>query len=1006
MVKWGCAVGALIVGALPVAAQAQGQDPQQEHAPTQGTPAPVDPAAPAVPQSQPAAPQGEADSVGAQPQATPTASSDSTEEEPTEEVVVTGQLEGAVPGDVKPELQLGPGEIRGYGASNVSELIAALAPQLGSGSGRGDEAPVILLSGRRANLGEVRSLPAEAIERVDILPEEAALKYGYSANQKVINIVLRRFYQALTAEAEGRAATDGGNAGGRIAENITLIRPSGTLVIDGRYDQSSGILESERGVSRAGTSLFDTRGNITGLASGAEIDPALSAAAGGLVSVVGVPEAAAGGAQGVAAFVPGANTPNVTDVRPYRTLTAPQRNLDLNAVYTPNLLPKVRTTANLQYQASETESLQGLPGVSLLLPAGSPFSPFGQNVQLLRTLDDPLQRRSDSQSFTGTLNANGDGTPWGASWNWSVVSSYQRTTRHSTTDTGLDPLPIQAEIDALSPSFNPFAAIPGRLIVARPDDVSNSRNSVARVEALTSGALFKLPAGDARASLRVQGQTIDQSSETVRLGVPLTAGISRDSASARGNLDLPITSSRRAVLGAIGDLSLNGNFEIEQLSDFGRLTSIGYGFNWSPIRAIRANIRWSEDSNAPSPGQLADPLLITPNVRAFDAVRGESVDITTITGGNPALRADSRHVFNARLNIRPFTETNLSIDASYTNQRLRNTTGELPGLTAAVEAAFPDRFTRDASGRLISVDFRPINFARTEREQLRWGFNFFHQLASPGARRRQEEFAAFRRASAEARRTGQPLPAEVAERMEQMRRLGFGQSIFGASQRGQGQGGAARAPREGQAQPQGQEQTPAAAPRPGEGSEAPGAGRFGGPGRGGPGGGGFRGGGGGRGGGNRLDFSLYHNWVFKDQQLIRAGLPVLDRLNGAAGSRPAHSIEANGGVSYEGYRLRLNTTWTSATFVNAGALGSTDRLNFGSIAKVNLTAQVDFGQQFETLLRHPWLRATRVTLGVENLFNARQRITDETGATPPNYDPLLRDPVGRVIRLNLRKQFN
>lgn len=984
MLKWGCAVAGLMVGAMPVAAVAQEQPAQAQ---------PQDQAPPETP-----ALEGE--------------------EEFVEEVIVSGVLRGAVPGDIKPEVQLGPGEIRGYGASNVSELITQLSAQLGSGSGRGDEQPVILLGGRRSTMGEVRSLPTEAIERIDILPEEAALKYGYSANQKVMNIVLRRRYQALTAEFEGRAPTGGGFVGGRVAENLTMIRPSGTLVIDGRYDQSSGLLESERGVSRAGASLFDPRGNITGLSSGAEIDPALSAAAGETVTVVGVPDAAASGVQGLGAFVSGANDPNVTDLTRYRTLTAPQRNLDLNAVYTPVLSQKIRTTANIQYQARESESLQGLPGVTLRLPSGSPYSPFANDVQLLRTLDGPLQRRNDSQSFTGSLNANGDGTPWASSWNWSVNTSYQRSTSHSNTDRGVNPSLIQAQIDARTPGFNPFAPIPASLIALRPDDVSNSRNSTARIEALTNGTLFAMPAGPVRASVRVIGQTIDQSSQSIRAGVPTAFQISRDSGSVRANIDVPIASRRAEVLAPIGDLTLNANVEVEQLSDFGRLTSVNYGFNWSPIPAIRANVRWTQDSNAPAPGRLADPLLITPNVRAYDFVRGESVDITTITGGNPALRADSRHVFNARLNIRPFTETNLSIDAAYTNQRLRNTNGDLPSLTAEVEAAFPDRFTRDATGRLTGIDFRPVNFARVDREQLRWGVNFFHQLPSPAARRRQAEFAAFREATAESRRTGEAVPAEIAERMAQLRRLGFQQSIFG-DRRGQGQGqgrGQSRpqAQAEGQPASPGGEQAPPrtpsdASPATPEGAPAARPRGEGGGGFRGGGGGGGRGGFGGRGGGgggNRLDVSAYHTWVFKDEQLIRPGLPVLDRLGGAAGSRPAHSVEVNGGITHEGYRLRLNTTWNSASFVNAGVLGSSSRLNFGSIAKINLTAQVDFSQQFDTLVKHPWLRGTRVTLGIDNLFDARQRITDENGVTPANYHPLLRDPIGRMIRLNLRKQFN
>jgi len=44
--------------------------------------------------------------------------------------------------------------------------------------------------------------------------------------------------------------------------------------------------------------------------------------------------------------------------------------------------------------------------------------------------------------------------------------------------------------------------------------------------------------------------------------------------------------------------------------------------------------------------------------------------------------------------------------------------GTLPQPTPDVEAAFPDRFRRDADGRLVSIDQRPINFASALSETL------------------------------------------------------------------------------------------------------------------------------------------------------------------------------------------------------------------------------------------------------------------------------------------------
>ena len=973
--KWGCALAGLMVGAMPAAAWAQGQTA----APDTSTPAPQDAPPP--------------------------------DSEEGEEIVVSGQLEGAVPGDVKPEQQLGPAEIRSYGASNLTELVGELSAQLGS------EPPVVLLSGRRSNMREIGTLPPEAVLRVDILPPEAALQYGYSANQKVINFVLRRRFASLTTEFEGRTPTAGGNAGFNGEADVTVIRRDERITFGAEYDQSTGILESERGVSRAGTSLFDLQGNVTGV-NGAEIDPALSAAAGSPVTVAGITDAAAaGGVPGLNDFVTGANQPNVTDLTPYRTLIGPQKKLQINASYARPLSDKVRGTLSLQLDGNENYSLQGLPSATLTVRPDNPYSPFANDVRVLRYFDalGPLTSARSTRNAEGGLNLNGEGTPWASSWNWSFDGSYKVNTSRTTTERGVEAGPMQSLLDANDPAFNPFAPLTLDVLRRRADDRATSRTGTGQINMLTTGPLFTLPAGKVRASIRVVGTTLDKTSNSLRNGLTTHGDISRDSASVRGNFDVPITSRRLDVLSAIGDLSLNSNFEIEQFSDFGRMTSIGYGIRWAPIPQIRARVSWDQDGRAPDPGNLADPLVTTPNVRIFDYVRGESVDITRITGGNPLLRAEDRHAFRAALNLNPLAgggnRVSLNIDAEYTNQRRRNMSGAFPGPTAEVEAAFPDRFIRDVSGRLLTVDYRSVNFDRYDREQLRWGFNLWVPMSSPAQRRMRERMSGLRTAVQESRRTGQPLPPEVAAQMEQFRRLGQQSTLFGDNQRGPG-----RNQQQGQGQAQGQQsqqsqQSQEGRPPAGQESGGEQGGRRFGPGGGG-GGFGRGGGGGGRfggGGGNGFRLNLYHNWIFKDVQVIRPGLPELDYLNGAgrgsSGGTSAHQLELNSSVQRDGYRLQLKGNWQSATEVATGALGSTDRLRFHSLAKFNLAAQVDLGQQLDFIAKHPWFRGSRVSLRLDNVFDARQRVTDTNGEVPAAYAPNLMDPLGRMVRLSFRKQF-
>lgn len=773
-----------------------------------------------------------------------------------EEVVVTGQLRGAVQGDVKPELVLNPADIRAYGASSLAELLTELEPQTRSGRGRDGGAPVLLLSGRRiSSFAEIRDIPPEAIERMDILPEEAALKLGYRADQRVVNIVLRRRFRSITGELDGTIATAGGRGGQDAELSMLRINRDGRLNLNAQYERDTALLESEREVQR---------------------------------------------------------DPNVPSSDPhYRTLLPKTENFALNSVFSRNI-GKVAATANLRLEQNASESLLGLP-------AGG---------------TTPLQRTSDTGTLHGGFSLNGDLSP---KWRWSVTGNWDRIESRTLTD----------------------SASTSRT------DRARSVSNVGSIDALVNGALAKLPAGDISTSIRASGRTSSLRSDSLRGGTLAEADIGRDAGSIQANIDLPIASRSRAVLKGLGNLSLNGNVEIEELSDFGTLVTYGYGVNWSPIEQVRFIASFTREEGAPSAQQLGNPMVATPNVRVFDFVRGETVDITRVDGGNRNLIADNRNVMKLGLNLRPIKDTDLTLNIDYNKSTIDNPIASFPTATAEIEAAFPDRFTRDpVTDRLLRIDNRPVNFLRSEREQIRWGLNFSKAISSPLARKVAEEFQAQRAARQAAReaaiaRGETPPPGE----------RGPG---------GRGPGGEGR--------------------RFGEGGRS--GGGFG--------GGGFRGspGGGGPGGGGRFQFGIFHTVALTDTITIRDGLPELDLLNGSAtgsrGGSPRHQIELRTGVVRDGIGIRLNADWQSATRVRGGPT-SVDELRFDDFATVNLRLFATLGPQFKFVRDNRWLNGMRVTLSVDNLFDSRLKVTDAAGGTPISYQPALLDPLGRTVRISVRK---
>jgi hypothetical protein len=774
----------------------------------------------------------------AQAQADADAAAAAQDEEDSQTIVVTGKkLPGSVIGDIPPENVLSSGDVRATGATNINDLLDAIAPQIGSAQGRGGERPVMLLNGQRiSSFRELRDIPTEAISRVEILPEEVALKYGYSANQKVVNIVLRPRFRSTAAELQGTAATEGGYGAGEADVTRLIIAKNGRTSINLHAEGNTMLTENERDI------LIDQ------VPSGASPADALAA----------------------------------------RSLIGTKRDVR-GAVTINRQLGTVGATGNVELEHNEGRSLIGLG----------------------ETLLEPLARNTRTDSAHAGLVLDGNVS----SWRWSVTGNADAS--HGVTSTDRDAADVR--------------------------DRATTTTTSADIDATVNGNLFRVPAGNASATVKVGADTLHLDSDRSRRGVESSNSLGRTSGNAALNFDLPL-SRRNSDFSALGNLSLNANAEVEQLSDFGTLTTLGAGVNFSPVQRLNLIGSWTREQGAPTVDQLGDPVLETPGTRIFDFTTGQTVLVSAITGGNPALGADRRNVLKLGFNWQPFESADLRLRADYVHQTIKNPISNFPGPTPALEAAFPGRFVRDAAGNLISVDLRPVNYDSSRRDTLRIGFDFSKPLKS--AAPSQAAIAAFR-----ARR---------------------GES---------GQANAQGATAQGRQQPE----SGAAGPTSGGGR---GFGRFG----------------GGRNGG-RLTFSLTDTVTFVDNVTIRDGLK-LDYLHGDAigqtGGQPRHSVEARAGYFNNGLGARLSANWRSGTEVTT-ATG--DNLRFSPLATFNLRLFANLGQRFDLVAKHPWLRGATVQFEVDNIFDTKPNVRDAFGKVPIGFQPDLLDPLGRTVGITIRKLF-
>jgi outer membrane cobalamin receptor len=778
-----------------------------------------------------------------------------------EAIVVTGQKPpGSVVGDIPPEKTLDSRDVRATGATNITELLDAIAPEIGSARGRGGEQPVLLLNGQRiSSFRELRDIPPEAIIRVEILPEEVALKYGYRADQRVVNIVLRQRFRSTAATLGESASTEGGYASGQA--DLTRLM-----------------------IEKNGRTQFNLHAQGNGMLTEAERDVQLS------------PDA-------------------TVDDRAFRSLLGTNRQIRGAATFNRQVLGDASATLNTEVEHDEGHSLIG----------------FGD------TLLEQLDRNTTSDSAHAGVTLNGATK---TQWKWTVTGNADWDRDNTSTD---------------------------RDNMAFPRDHARETRISGDITATANGSLFKLPAGNAGATFRVGANTQHLDGESERLGVETSNSLSRTTGTASVNLDLPVSRRNRAF-SALGNLTLNANAELDQISDFGSLTTIGAGANWSPVDRLNLITSWTREEGAPTIQQLGDPVLTTPDTRIFDFTTGQTVLVTAITGGNPDLESDRRNVLKIGGNWQPFKNTDLRLRADYVHQTIDRPISNI-SVTPQVEAAFPGRFVRDGSGQLVSVDLRPVNFDSSRRDALRVGFDFSKPLKSK-----------------------RPSQSTIDQLRAQFR-AAMGGAAAGRASSVQGQNAPPPPPEGG-------------APPPGEGAGPPpeGGGGFGGRGFGGRGGGG---GGGFFGGGNRgrLTFSLTDTITFVDKTLIAPGLE-LDYLHGDAagstGGTPRHSVEAQAGYFNNGLGARLGANWRSGTHVDTL---TGDTLRFSPLATFDLRLFANPGDIPEVAVKHAWLRGTQVRFEVKNIFDSKPRVRSALGDPLLNYQPDLLDPLGRTVGISIRKLF-
>lgn len=863
------------------------------------------------------------------------------------DIVVFGtRLKGQLNVDRPPLAEYDEADIAALGAGSIADLIEAISPSISSGArgDRGGGRPVFLINGIRvSSWREFRSYPPEAVAKVEVFSEEVAQRFGYSPDQRVVNIILKPNFQSLSGEVEYEQPEDGGFS--RNEQEVTWLKigEKGRLNLNFEVEDSSLLTEAERGLITADA-----------------------------------PEAAE-----------------------FRSLVSDTMSAQLEANYARAVI-ETGTSFNINGTVahSESRSLSGLAvdgttplerrgevdsysaGLSVNQPLGAWVATFTSDANITRS--DTEIDRNDASGFDTALSRTY------TTENKLTVNGFPLQLPagelSTTLDLGFDWTRLESQDsrveDDLDLTRRRFNA--GLNMVAPIARRGEGLGAIGDISLTATGGIEDLSDFGTLANWTLGANW----SPTEKLNLSATR-IWREVAPSLTNLGSPRIDELNAAVfdyrsgeTVLATLVTGGNPDLvaETQADW------KFSANWE--LPFWEDTRLSADYGINrSRDVTSTPSFSSAFEQAFPDRVERDVDGTLLAVDRRPLT-----LFETRSRILSFGLFSRGQIGKAPEQPERGGRGGPPQAAAgsgrgrpgsvgfdparmqAIREAFcntPEGETPDLSQipemfrtRLLDADGNP------DPEKIAAARERF---CGAEAGEQSERFSAMRTAICADPPELDGLPEEMLARLR--------------NDDGEIDPEKLKALRERMCSADGAPQDQSS----GGGRRGGGMAMFGGddndtrP---------------------RYFLSFNHDINLENEVLLAEGGPLFDQLDGfvLGGGAPArHSSVLEGGIFWQGYGLRLSGRYTGEAVLRGGDFPGSSDLFFGDLATFDIRLFADLGEIFEK--EDSWMDGLRISFLVDNVFDGQRRVTDEDGVVPDAFDPRRIDPTGRYYGIDIRKVF-
>jgi iron complex outermembrane recepter protein len=556
---------------------------------------------------------------------------------------------------------------------------------------------------------DLNSLPLNLVERIEVVKTGAVSQYGSDAIGGVINIITRKDYKGVEAEAAYGNATHGGEP----TRRVSVLGGIGDLQQD-RYNLTATASYFLQGGytlgERANTRNQTYPGGFSGAADywspgGGNVGAALSSCPPGTVAA-NAGTLLNGPGSGTACAV---NTANGISLHPHEERFQASANLTVRFSDTVDGVLQLWDSRNITSGYETNSTNQGYAGFSALVPASNIYNPYGVPTQLSYTfLGQPLGLTVRSNFYRALGGFEGEfSTPGWGTWDWKATISHSQSTVDNyasglLSNAGLANLVNNSTFDFADPSQTPNGL----------DGVyqNDSTQAISKLDTLDLSAsttdLFHLPAGNVGAGVGAQflrerqvANNYPLQSQGLVTPVYLQAiNGQRNVAALYYQVNIPLLSN----------LTFSQSSRYDHYNDFGTAFSPRFALSFKPVKEVNTYISYSRGFRAPTLAEtsLEETTGIQSATDPYSATPNKTLGVPVVVGGNSGLRAEHTQNYNIGAVWEPSRNASFGVDVYRIS--IHDVVGT-PNIQALIDTNDASIVVRDANGQISYVNMSNEN---------------------------------------------------------------------------------------------------------------------------------------------------------------------------------------------------------------------------------------------------------------------------------------------------------